>query len=321
MTDAVGGLAAPADGIRRQPPKRVPMAQLIWDGLFVGSFYALIALGYSMVYGIIKLLNFAHGDIYMLGAFIGFAALTSLGGIPATLSIGALLVVMLLSMLLTGTAGVIIERLAYRPLRGAPRLAVLITAVGVSFSLEYGISAIAGPNPKAFPIRLEGNVFNVIGARISLPQIILILIAGVLMILLNFYVQKTSTGRAMRAISLDRNASLLMGINVNSVITRTFFIGSALAGAAGVMAGAYYGKIDFLMGFIIGLKAFTAAVIGGIGNIKGAMLGGLVLGFVEAFGSEWFGGQWRDVFAFAVLILFLTLRPTGILGERVTERV
>jgi branched-chain amino acid transport system permease protein len=297
------------------------MAQVILDGLFVGSFYALIALGYSMVYGIIKLLNFAHGDIYMLGAFIGFAALTSLGGIPASLSIGALLVVMLLSMLLTGTAGVIIERLAYRPLRGAPRLAVLITAVGVSFSLEYGISAIAGPNPRAFPIRLEGDVFTFIGARISLPQIILILIAAVLMILLNFYVQKTSTGRAMRSISLDRNASLLMGINVNQVITRTFFIGSALAGAAGVMAGAYYGKIDFLMGFIIGLKAFTAAVIGGIGNIKGAMLGGLVLGFVEAFGSEWFGGQWRDVFAFAVLILFLTLRPTGILGERVTERV
>jgi branched-chain amino acid transport system permease protein len=301
--------------------KRVPMAQLIWDGLFVGSFYALIALGYSMVYGIIKLLNFAHGDIYMLGAFIGFAALTSLGGIPASLSIGALLVVMLLSMVLTGTAGVIIERLAYRPLRGAPRLAVLITAVGVSFSLEYGISAIAAPNPRAFPIRLEGNVFDLIGARVSLPQIILILIAAVLMVLLNFYIQSTSTGRAMRAIALDRNASLLMGINVNQIITRTFFIGSALAGAAGVMAGAYYGKIDFLMGFIIGLKAFTAAVIGGIGNIRGAMLGGLVLGFVEAFGSEWFGGQWRDVFAFAVLILFLTLRPTGILGERVTERV
>ena len=301
--------------------ERIGMIQLIWDGLFVGSFYALIALGYSMVYGIIKLLNFAHGDIYMLGAFIGFAALTSVGGIPASLSIGALLVVMLVSMLLTGTAGVLIERLAYRPLRGAPRLAVLITAVGVSFSLEYGISALAGPNPRAFPIRLEGNVFVLLGARISLPQIILMLIAAMLMVLLNFYVEKTSTGRAMRAISLDRNASLLMGINVNQVISRTFFIGSALAGAAGVMAGAYYGKIDFLMGFIIGLKAFTAAVIGGIGNIKGAMLGGLVLGFVEAFGAEWFGGQWRDVFAFAVLILFLTLRPTGILGQRVTERV
>ena len=297
------------------------MTQLLWDGLFVGSFYALIALGYSMVYGIIKLLNFAHGDIYMLGAFIGFALLTSFGGIPASLSLGALLVVLLASMLLTGTAGIVIERLAYRPLRGAPRLAVLITAVGVSFSLEYGISAIAGPNPRAFPVRLEGGVFDVLGARVSLPQIILMLIAAGLMIALNTYIQKTSTGRAMRSIALDMTGSLLMGINVNAVITRTFFIGSALAGAAGVMAGAYYGKIDFLMGFIIGLKAFTAAVIGGIGNIKGAMLGGLVLGFVEAFGTEWFGGQWRDVFAFAVLILFLTLRPTGILGERVTERM
>jgi len=297
------------------------MAQLIWDGLFVGSFYALIALGYSMVYGITKLLNFAHGDIYMLGAFIGFAILTSLGGLPASLSMGALLVVLMLSMLLTGTAGVVIERLAYRPLRGAPRLAVLITAVGVSFSLEYGVSAVAGPNPRAFPVRLEGGVFDVLGARVSLPQIILMLIAAALMIALNTYVQKTSTGRAMRSIALDMTGSLLMGINVNAVITKTFFIGSALAGAAGVMAGAYYGKVDFLMGFIIGLKAFTAAVIGGIGNIKGAMLGGLVLGFIEAFGTEWFGGQWRDVFAFAVLILFLTLRPTGILGERVTERM
>ena len=297
------------------------MTQVIWDGLFVGSFYALIALGYSMVYGIIKLLNFAHGDVYMLGAFVGFAALTSVGGIPASLPLGALLIVMLLSMLLTGTAGVIIERLAYRPLRTAPRLAVLITAVGASFALEYGVSAIAGPNPRAFPIRLEGDVFDVMGARVSLPQIILILIAAVLMVALNTYIQKTSTGRAMRSIALDMTGSLLMGVNVNAVITKTFFIGSALAGAAGVMAGAYYGKIDFLMGFIIGLKAFTAAVIGGIGNIKGAMLGGLLLGLVEAFGSEWFGGQWRDAFAFAVLILFLTLRPTGILGERVTERV
>jgi branched-chain amino acid transport system permease protein len=301
--------------------RQVAMTQLIWDGLFVGSFYALIALGYSMVYGIIKLLNFAHGDIYMLGAFIGFAILTSLGGLPASLSMGALLVVLLLSMLLTGTAGVLIERLAYRPLRGAPRLAVLITAVGVSFSLEYGVSAVAGPNPRAFPVRLEGGVYDVFGARVSLPQVVLIVIAAVLMIALNTYIRRTSTGRAMRSIALDTTGSLLMGINVNSVITKTFFIGSALAGAAGVMAGAYYGKIDFLMGFIIGLKAFTAAVIGGIGNIKGAMLGGLVLGFIEAFGTEWFGGQWRDVFAFAVLILFLTLRPTGILGERVTERM
>lgn len=297
------------------------MMQIIWDGLFVGSFYALIALGYSMVYGIIKLLNFAHGDIYMLGAFIGFVMLASVGGLPGALSIGALLVVLLLSMLLTGGAGVLIERFAYRPLRNAPRLAVLITAVGVSFTLQYGVSAIAGPNPRSYPVRLEGDVFDVLGARISLPQVLLMAIAAILMIALNTYIQKTSTGRAMRSISLDMKGSLLMGINVNSVITRTFFIGSALAGAAGVMAGAYYGKIDFMMGFLIGLKAFTAAVIGGIGNIQGAMLGGLVLGLVEAFGASVFGGEWRDVFAFVVLILFLTLRPTGILGERVTERV
>jgi branched-chain amino acid transport system permease protein len=297
------------------------MTQLLWDGLFVGSFYALIALGYSMVYGIIKLLNFAHGDLYMLGAFIAFAMLTSVGGIPASLSIGALIVVMMLSMVITGAAGVLIERVAYRPLRNAPRLALLISAVGVSFALEYGVSAIASPNPRAFPVRLEGEMFMLLGARITMPQIVLILIAGVLMVMLDTYIRKTSTGRAMRSISLDRTGSLLMGINVNAVITRTFFIGSALAAAAGVMAGAYYGNINFLMGFIIGLKAFTAAVIGGIGNIRGAMLGGLLLGFIEAFGAEWFGGEWRDVFAFAILILFLTLRPTGILGDRVTERV
>jgi branched-chain amino acid transport system permease protein len=297
------------------------MTQLIWNGLFVGSFYALIALGYSMVYGIIKLLNFAHGDIYMLGAFIGFAVLSSFGGITASMSIISLLFVLIISMLLSGAAGVAIERIAYRPLRNSPRLAVLITAVGASFTLEYGVSAIAGPNPRVFPVRLGGNSFDFLGARLSVPQVILMAIAVVLMLGLNTYVQRTSRGRAMRAIALDPKGALLMGINVNAVITWTFFIGSALAGAAGVMAGAYYGKIDFLMGFIIGLKAFTAAVIGGIGNIKGAMLGGLLLGLLEAFGSQVFGGQWRDVFTFAVLILFLTLKPTGLLGERVTERV
>ncbi|WP_218711764.1 branched-chain amino acid ABC transporter permease [Arthrobacter sp. BF1] len=297
------------------------MTQLLWNGLFVGSFYALIALGYSMVYGIIKLLNFAHGDLYMLGAFIGYAMLSSVGIIPASMSITALLIVLLLTMIISGGIGVGIERLAYRPLRGSPRLAVLITAVGASFTLEYGVSAIAGPNPRVFPVRLQGETFDILGARVSAPQIVLMVIAVLLMLSLNSYIQRTSMGRAMRAIALDPKGSLLMGINVNKVITWTFFIGSALAGAAGVMAGAYYGKIDFLMGFIIGLKAFTAAVIGGIGNIKGAMLGGLLLGLLEAFGSQWLGGEWRDVFTFAVLIAFLTLKPTGLLGERVTERV
>lgn len=297
------------------------MSQLIWNGLFVGSFYALVALGYSMVYGIIKLLNFAHGDIYMLGAFVGFGLLTMSGTLATSAGFLGLLVVLLIAMLATGTAGLILERVAYRPLRSAPRLSVLITAVGASFALEYGMRLVAGPNPEVYPVRLEGTTLHVIGARITVEQIALVAIAVVLMVSLQWLVMGTGTGRAMRAIAQDPKASLYMGINVNAVIARTFFIGSALAGAAGVMAGAYYGKIDFLMGFLIGLKAFTAAVIGGIGNIKGAMLGGLVLGMLEAFGTAWLGGEWRDVFAFGFLIVFLTLRPTGLLGERVTERV
>ncbi|MEU4680458.1 branched-chain amino acid ABC transporter permease [Micromonospora sp. NPDC023737] len=297
------------------------MTQLIWNGLFVGSFYALVALGYTMVYGIIRLLNFAHGDLYMLGAFVGFGVLSVAGGLATGLGFVALLIVMIISMLVTGTAGLVLERVAYRPLRGAPRLSVLITAVGASFALEYGMRLVAGPNPEVYPVRLAGDPVNLLGARITVQQVSLILIAILLMAGLQWLVMGTETGRAMRAISQDPTAALYMGINVDAVIARTFFIGSALAGAAGVMAGGYYGKIDFLMGFIIGLKAFTAAVIGGIGNIKGAMLGGLTLGLLESIGTAWIGGQWRDVFAFSFLIIFLTLRPTGILGERVTERV
>jgi branched-chain amino acid transport system permease protein len=295
--------------------------QLIWNGLIVGSFYALVALGYSMVYGIIKLLNFAHGDIYMVGAFVGFAVLTGMGGLATSLGFVALLIVLVIAMLVTGAAGLIIERVAYRPLRNSPRLAALITAVGASFALEYGMRLIAGPNPQVYPLRLSGQSVHVLGASVSLDQVALVAIAFALLGGLDTLVMRTSTGRAMRAIALDPKASLLMGINVDRVISRVFFLGSALAGAAGVMAGAYYGKIVFLMGFLIGLKAFTAAVIGGIGNLRGAVLGGLVLGLLESFGTNYLGGQWRDVFAFGFLIAFLVVRPTGILGERVTERV
>lgn len=297
------------------------MSQLLWNGIFVGSFYALVALGYSMVYGIIKLLNFAHGDLYMVGAFTGFALLGTLGGLANSSSLLALLVVLLVTMVTTGAAGVVLERVAYRPLRNAPRLAVLITAVGASFAIEYGMRIGAGPNPRVYPVRLEGTSIDVLGARVTVQQLVLIAVAALLMFGLQRYVMGSRSGRAMRAIALDRRTALLMGINVDRVISRTFFLGSALAGAAGVMAGAYYGKIDFLMGFSIGLKAFTAAVIGGIGNIPGAMLGGLTLGLLESFGTHWLGGEWRDVFSFGCLILFLTIRPTGILGERVTERV
>lgn len=296
------------------------MLQLVIDGLFVGSFYALVALGYSMVYGIIKLLNFAHGDVYMVGAFVGFVTFSGITGLAGAGILGILLVV-LIAMVVTGLLGVAIERVAYRPLRGSPRLAVLITAVGMSFILEYGIRQIFGPNPQVYPARLEGSSIQILDGRITMPQIILMLVAAVLMFGLNAYIMRSRDGRAMRAIALDPTAAQLMGVNVNSVISRTFFIGSALAGAAGVMAGAYYGTIDFLMGFVIGLKAFTAAVIGGIGNLYGAMLGGLVLGLLESLGTHFLGGQWRDVFSFACLILFLSLRPTGILGARVVERM
>ncbi|GIH99897.1 branched-chain amino acid ABC transporter permease [Planobispora takensis] len=297
------------------------MTQLVWNGLFVGSFYALVALGYSMVYGIIKLLNFAHGDLYMLGAFTGFAILGAAGGVSSSAALPVLLGVLLATMVITGLAGVVLERVAYRPLRGAPRLSLLITAVGASFALEYGMRVVAGADPRVYPVRLGGTALEVFGARLTVQQLALVAVAVVLMAGLNLLVTRTREGRAMRAIALDPRTSALMGIDVNAVISRTFFLGSALAGAAGVMAGAYYGKIDFLMGFLIGLKAFTAAVIGGIGNIPGTMLGGLLLGLLESFGTFWLGGEWRDVFAFGVLIVFLTVRPTGLLGERVTERV
>ncbi|HCU51180.1 MAG TPA: branched-chain amino acid ABC transporter permease [Micromonosporaceae bacterium] len=283
------------------------MDQLIWNGLFVGSFYALVALGYSMVYGIIRLLNFAHGDVYMVGAFLGYAGLTLMSPLGAM----ALPIVLVLVMLASGLLGVGVERLAYRPLRSAPRLTVLITAVGVSFSLEYGVRLIAGASPRVYPIRIDGEEVKAV----------LVGVAVLLMFGLHTFVMRSRAGRAMRAIAADPKAAHLVGVDVNRVITQTFFLGSMLAGAAGVMAGAYYGRIDFLMGFVIGLKAFTAAVIGGIGNLPGAMLGGLALGLIESFGTHFTGGLWRDVFAFGCLIAFLVVRPTGILGERTAVRM
>jgi branched-chain amino acid transport system permease protein len=297
------------------------MAQLVWNGLFVGAFYALVALGYSLVYGVIRLLNFAHGDIYMLGAFSGLWLLSAAGGLSASFPLAALLVVLVVAMLSTGLAGIVIERLAYRPLRSAPRLSVLITAVGAAFTLEYGVRIISGPNPQVYPLRLDGEGMSLFGARFTVQQLLLMAVAVALMLGLETWVGRSRQGRAMRAIALDRKAALLMGIDVDKVISTVFFVGSALAGAAGVMAGLFYGKIDFLIGFTIGLKAFTAAVIGGIGDLKGTMLGGLALGLLEAFGSYWLGGEWRDVFAFGFLILLLSVRPTGLLGVREQERV
>ena len=296
--------------------------QQLANGLILGSFYSLVALGYTMVYGIIKLLNFAHGDIYMVGSFVGFSILTFVGSVlgDTWLGIG---VSMLLSMLIVGSFGIIIQRVAYVPMLKAHRLSILITALAVSMILYNGVMAMTDGEYLAFTTSLGFEGFELGNVYITKTQIILVSATAILMIILHLFVGKTMYGKAMRAISIDKDACRLMGINVNKVIAVTFFIGSALAAAAGVMAGAYYGSIHFFMGFIIGLKAFTAAVIGGIGSIPGAMIGGIILGLLEAFGTQipFIGSEWKDVFAFAVLILLLVTKPTGILGKTEIERM
>jgi branched-chain amino acid transport system permease protein len=296
--------------------------QQIFNGLILGSFYTLVALGYSMVYGIIKLLNFAHGDIYMVGAFVGFAVLSVLSGIVGDEG-GGILASMTLTMIAVGFLGVIIQRIAYRPMLSAPRLSILITAVGVSLVLFNLVMAATFGEYTAFNTGLDDEGITMGHVHITYTQIVMVSATALLMVGLHLFISRTIYGKAMRAISIDMDACRLMGIDVNKIIALTFFVGSALAAAAGVMAGVYYGSIHFFMGFVIGLKAFTAAVIGGIGSIPGAMLGGLVLGLLEAFGTQipWIGSEWKDVFAFGLLILLLIFKPTGILGRTEIERM
>ncbi len=298
------------------------VVQQLANGLIVGSFYALIALGYSMVFGVIKLLNFAHGDIYMTGAFVGLVVFSAVG---VWLGNGWLAVVcaLLASMLVVGLLGVIIERFAYRPVRNAPRLSILITALGASMVLNGGALALTGGRHFAFNTDLGYSGIDISAVHITYTQMILVASALILMAGMQTFISRTMYGKAMRAVSIDMGASRLMGIDVDRVIALTFFMGSALAAGGGLMAGAYYGSVHFFMGFIMGLKAFTAAVIGGIGSVPGAMLGGLLLGLLESFGSSlpFVGSEWRDVFVFGALILFLVFKPTGILGRSVVERV
>jgi len=296
--------------------------QQLANGVIIGSFYALVALGYTMVYGIIKLLNFAHGDLYMVGGFVGFLILSFISGLLGE-SWLAIVCSMILSMLAVGMLGVIIQRVAYRPMLHAPRLSILITALAVSMILSNGVMAITDGEYLAFRTDLGFDGLDLGNVFISYTQLALVISASVLMLVLYFFVNKTLYGKAMQAIAIDQDACKLMGINVNRVVALTFFIGSSLAAAAGVMAGVYYGSLHFSMGFVIGLKAFTAAVIGGIGSIPGAMLGGLVLGLLEAFGTQipFVGSEWKDVFSFGLLILLLILKPTGILGKTEIERM
>lgn len=296
--------------------------QQVINGLTLGSFYALVALGYTMVYGIIRLINFAHGDLFMVGAFAGLSLLSSLGGVADKMSPFVIIpLVFIVPMAMVGLMGAVIERLAYRPLRRAPRLSPLITAIGVSLALEIAVELLTKAQYQLFPSVLPSTVWSIGNVVISAAQVLIVPVTLALMAALYLFVQRTMLGKAMRAIAIDQDTAQMMGINVDSLISLTFFVGGALAAAAGVMFGTYYGSINFDMGFLLGLKAFTAAVLGGIGNIPGAMLGGYLLGLLETFAAGYISGEWKDVFAFLILIGVLTLRPTGILGEHVVEKI
>ncbi len=287
--------------------------QQMVNGISLGSIYALIALGYTMVYGIIKLINFAHGDVYMIGAYIGFAATTyaQLGFFPA----------LIISMISCAALGILIERVAYKPLRASTRIAVLITAIGVSLLLEYVMMFFVGAEVRSYPKLLSSEAFHLGDVVINMQQIYIVATAIALMILLQFIVHKTKTGKAMRAVSIDRDAAQLMGIKVDNTISFTFAIGSAFAGAAGVLVGIYYNSIDPLMGIMPGLKAFIAAVFGGIGNIPGAMIGGVAIGVMETLVSGYGNSMYRDAVVFAFLIIILILKPSGLLGKNIREKV
>jgi len=289
------------------------LVQQLINGISLGSIYALIALGYTMVYGIIKLINFAHGDIYMVGAYVAFFATTSLHlpFFPA----------LLLAMLVAAVVGVIIERLAYRPLRYAPRIAVLITAIGVSLLLEYGGILLVSPQPRTFPAVFQAQVYTFGNIVVNSQQILILGVSLALMVILTYVVQRTKIGKAMRAVSFDTDAARLMGIDVDRVISITFAIGSSLAAAAGMLVGVYYNSIDPLMGIMPGLKAFVAAVLGGIGVIPGAMVGGVLMGVIEALVSGFISSTFRDAAAFAILIIILLFKPSGLLGKNVREKV
>jgi branched-chain amino acid transport system permease protein len=289
------------------------MIQQLLNGLALGSVYALIAIGYTMVYGIIKLINFAHGDIYMAGAYFGYLAVSrlNLGFIPA----------LILAMAMSALLGIIIEKVAYKRLRNSPRITLLITAIGMSLLLENGFRLIFGPNPKPFPELLKTQIYHLGSLRINNIQLIIFAVSIVLVIILEYIVFKTKTGKAMRASSYDIEAAKLMGINVDKIISLTFAIGSALAGAGGILVGIAYPRIEPYMGIMPGLKAFVAAVLGGIGVIPGAMLGGLVMGVAETFTKAFISTRLSDAIIFSILIVVLIVKPDGLLGKQIKEKV
>jgi branched-chain amino acid transport system permease protein len=296
--------------------------QQLTNGLAVGGIYALIALGYTMVYGVLKLINFAHGDLFTYGAYLGMTLLTSLLLQDRLGPLMGVLVLAAMVMGLVGLLGVILERAAYRPLRDSPRLSAVVSALGASIFLQNTVMLIYGARFQVYPEGvLPETTLSLPGLHIPLVRILVVLVSLLMMAGLYLFVQKTKTGTAIRAAAIDQGAAQLMGINVNGVIRLVFLIGPALGGAAGLLVGLYYGQVNFTMGWLYGMKAFTAAILGGIGNIPGAMVGGLVLGVIEALGAAYLSIAWKDAIAFCVLILILIVRPTGLLGERVAEKV
>lgn len=291
------------------------------NGLTVGAVYSLVALGYTMVYGIMRLINFAHGELVMIGSFLGFSLLmsTSLGSLGL---VGSLLVVVILTMAAVAGLGVLVERTAYRPLRGSSRLAAVVSALGVSIFLQNGAMLVWGSRYRAYPASTFIDArWQLFGINVTLMQLLILGVAFVLMLALYLMIQRTTLGAAIRAVAIDQDTARLMGIDVDKIIRLVFIIGPALGAVAGIMIGLYYRQIHFTMGWTYGLKAFTAAIMGGIGNIPGAMVGGMLLGILEMLGAGYISAAWKDAFVFVILITLLIFRPTGLLGERVADKV
>ncbi len=297
--------------------------QQLINGLTVGGVYALIALGYTMVYGILELINFAHGEIYMLGAYLGiifFAFFTAAGLTSFSLPL-ALVLTIVLSSIFCAAYGFTMERIAYRPLRNAPRLSPLISAIGVSIFLQNYVMLTQGATDKVFPHLPVDASLTIYGARITYLQLCIIFFSFFLMLTMHLFVTRTKIGKAMRAVAQDKVMASLLGINIDSVISITFIIGSGLAAVAGIMVAMYYGLVNYSIGYIAGIKAFTAAVLGGIGSVPGAMFGGVFLGLVESMGAAYISSEYKDAYAFAVLIIVLLIKPSGIFGKATEEKV
>ncbi len=295
--------------------------QQLVNGLTIGSLYALVALGYTMVYGVMKLINFAHGDLVAFSAYVGLTIFSQFFGASAN-SLFNIVIIFLLTALVVAFVGVLLERLAYRPLRTAPRLSAVVSALGASLVIQNAIMLIWGPNMKIFPSDLLPNTtWQFGGIVLTFTQVIILVLSAILMATLYFFINKTKIGTAIRATAIDQNAAKLMGINVNQIIMIIFIVGSSLGAIGGLFIGIYYRGLTFDMGWLYGLNAFIAAIIGGIGNIPGAMLGGLLLGLFNAMISGYISTEWAETFTFILLIIILILRPTGILGEKTAEKV